>query len=107
MFSRMFSRIFRKKAKFKFSEAKNTLCITCSHVINKQSPILFVTHDKEDSMWQFLCGEHAHQEDEAKIISLIEITEIDNTVNDLYKMPIGFGAERDNVGDQWRPFVLK
>jgi hypothetical protein len=103
----MFGRIFRKKVKFKFSETKNTLCIACSHVLNYQSPILFVTHDREDSIWQFLCGGHAHQEDEAKIASLKKITEIDITVNDLYEMPIGFGAERDKVGDKWRPFIIK
>src|SRR5690554_4255789 len=101
----IFSRIFRKKAKFNFSESKDTFCISCAHVLNNQSPILFVTHDRNDSMWQFLCGEHAHEEDEVKIVSLREITEIDHTVNDLYKMPNGFGAERDKVGDKWRPFI--
>lgn len=102
-----FSRFLRKKAKFYFAECKHTLCITCTHVLSKQSPILFVTHDREDSMWQFLCGEHAHQEDEATLVSLREITEIDTTVNELHKMPNGFGAERNKVGDTWRPFIVK
>lgn len=41
--------------KFPFSDAPNTACFTCCHVLEENKPILYVSHD-EDGYWQFLCG---------------------------------------------------
>lgn len=100
------AKIFRsaKKTEFKFKYSEKTLCLTCSHVINKQRSILYVSHDSEDGTWQFLCGKDDHDSTNAKIVSLLNIVELDSTVNDLYEMPLGYGATRKNVGDKWKPF---
>ena len=42
--------------KFPFSEPENTAVITCCHIIDNGADILYVSHDAEDGMWQFLCG---------------------------------------------------
>jgi len=99
----MIKNIFNKKPSFEFRESKKTACIVCSHVLN-HAPILFVSHDKEDSMWQFLCGKEEHDENDAKVISLEEVTVIDNSVNDLYEMPLGFCATRNKATEAWKPF---
>lgn len=93
-----------EKTEFKFKEPENTTCFVCDHVLSKQRPILYAAHDKEDGSWQFLCGQNDHTEANAKIISLKQATEIDLTVNDLYEMPLGVGAERKNKADKWVPF---
>ena len=50
---------------FPFYDAPNTATIICCHIINGEEPILFVSHDEDDGMWQFLCGK-AHETDDAK-----------------------------------------
>ena len=102
--------LFRKREKyngdFKFKDAENKAIFTFKHVTDKDRPILYVEHDKEGD-WQFLCVQIDHSLENAKIISLKEIVELDNTMNDLYEMPIGVGAERIKVGKKWNPFKLK
>lgn len=95
------------KTEYKFKEAENTACFVCDHVLSKQRPILYAAHDKEDGSWQFLCGQDDHTETNAKIISLKHATKIDLTINDLYEMPLGVGAERKNTKDKWVPFRLQ
>jgi hypothetical protein len=104
----MFS-FFKKKQKcaFKFRDSGDIACFTCDHVLSNQRPILFVSHDDdEDGTWQFLCGTEAHTGSNAKIVSLKQITELDPTVNELFEMPPGVGAGRENTASNWKLFKL-
>lgn len=94
-----------KTSNYKFQDPENTACFVCDHVLNRQRPILHVIHE-EDGYWQFLCGHDGHDESNAKIISLKQATEIDNTINDLYEMPLGVGADRKSTNDKWEPYKL-
>lgn len=85
---------------FPFEDAPNTATITCCHVLNGEKPILYVSHDADDGMWQFLCGE-VHEMEDAKIVSLQYIFDMDNTVGALYQMPCGYCAERRSETDDW------
>ena len=78
--------------------------MTCKHVLDGSASILYVTHDEDDGMWQFLCGADGHTEEDAKIISMKEATEIDESINALHEMPLGVGATRESVGAEWKPF---
>lgn len=91
--------------KFKFKDSENKAIFTCNHVLAGE-PILYVTHDS-DGDWQFLCGNDNHTEENAKIISLKQVVELDKTVNDLFEMPVGVGAERESVEAKWTPFKLQ
>ncbi len=51
-------------------------------------------------MWQFLCG-HRHEFDDARLVSLKSIFEMDNTVGNLSEMPCGCYAERESIKDYW------
>jgi hypothetical protein len=97
---------FKKKSNtdFKFTEPENTACIVCDHVLNRHRPILYASHDSDDGSWQFLCGQDDHTPSNAKVISLKNATMIDPSINDLYEMPLGVGAERENIHAQWIPF---
>ena len=90
---------------FKFNDSEYKAIFTCPHILAGAS-ILYVTHDIEGD-WQFLCEHDSHTEENAKIITLKQVVELDNTVNDLYEMPKGVGAKRDSVGAKWIPFKLK
>ena len=93
-----------KTSDFQFTDDPNTACFSCVHVLEEGKPILSVTHD-HDGGWQFLCGQE-HDEEEAKIISLKQATEIEPSVNGLYAMPTGVGAERASTGADWTPYKL-
>lgn len=41
-----------------FYYKSNIAVIGCSHVINRDEPILVVSHCGDDSMWKFLCGKY-------------------------------------------------
>lgn len=96
-------KIFRRKKEFKFNDAENKAVFTCNHVLDQKKPILYVSHDN-DGDWQFLCGKSDHSEENGKIISLKEAVEMDGTLNFLFEMPIGVGAERKIIGGKWEFF---
>ena len=64
---------------FPFYDAPNTATIICCHIIDDGKPILYVSHDEDDGMWQFLCGS-THDTDEARLVSLKEAFDLDNSV---------------------------
>ena len=85
---------------FPFYDAPNTATIICCHIIDDGKPILYVSHDEDDGMWQFLCGS-AHDTDEARLVSLKEAFDLDNSVGVLKDMPCGYYAERKTQNDNW------
>ena len=56
---------------FPFDDQQNTACIVCCHILEGH-PILYVSHDEDDGMWQFLCGSN-HNIEDASIVSLFEV----------------------------------
>lgn len=88
-----------KKQDFPFNDAPNTPCFTCCHILDDHKPILYVSHD-EDGSWQFLCGQ-THTEEEARIVSLKEITAIDKTVGNLAILNCGESVEKDSNAGKW------
>ena len=88
-----------KHREFPFTDAPNTACFTCCHVLEENKPILYVSHD-EDGYWQFLCGE-AHEEEDARIVSLATILEIEPTMGDLAELDYGEYAEAESETSDW------
>lgn len=86
--------------RFPFDELPNTAAITCCHILNEGLPILYVSHDEDDGMWQFLCGK-SHDVSEARIVSLYSIFALDNSIEPLAKMPCGYVAERRSMESEW------
>lgn len=85
---------------FPFYDAPDTVAIICCHIMEKEAPVLSVSHDEEDGIWQFLCGK-PHGIDEAKLVSLKWVFELDNSIGVLRDMPCGCYAERKAPGDEW------
>ena len=85
---------------FPFADAPNTATIVCCHIIECKAPILYVSHDGDDGMWQFLCGK-THETDEAKLVSLKYAYELDHSVGVLASMPCGYIAERTSSDADW------
>ena len=85
--------------KFPFSDAPNTACFTCCHVLEENKPILYVSHD-EDGYWHFLCSRN-HKEEDVRVVSLASILRIDETMEDLAELDYGEYAEAENVTSDW------
>lgn len=85
---------------FPFYDAPNTATIICRHIANDGLPILYVSHDEDDGMWQFLCGK-GHETDEAMLVSLRYVFELDNSIGALKDMPCGCYATREHQKDDW------
>ena len=87
--------------KFPFREPENTAVITCCHIIENGADILYVSHDAEDGMWQFLCG-NSHEITDAKLVALEEVFALDNSISRIADMPYGYIATRKNVNLEWK-----
>lgn len=86
--------------KFPFSDAPDVATIVCGHVIDGGNPILYVSHDDDDGMWQFLCGDE-HTTDDARIVSLQFVFELDHSIGELADMPCGHFATRSCQEGKW------
>jgi len=89
-----------KVNRMKFKDAPNTMVITTKRIISREAVVLFVSHDEEDGMWQFLDGYEA-DENCAAIINLIEMVSIDSSIEALADLPLGWVAWRDSMDSKW------
>lgn len=88
------------KMRFSFYEVPETAVVTCCHVLNDKKSILYVSRDEDDGMWQFLCGRQ-HEIEDARLVSLKSVFDMDNTIGNLSDMPCGCYAERASINDDW------
>ncbi|MGB7604162.1 MAG: hypothetical protein WBL93_01670 [Lutisporaceae bacterium] len=84
-----------------FKDEPNVMIITTKNIISSKNSILSVWHDADDGMWQFLDGTDVNEED-ALTISLEELVNIDDTVNEVSDLPIGWVAWREQKGSDWK-----
>jgi hypothetical protein len=92
------------KQEYLFKDHPDTACFVCDHVLNLQRPILYAAHDESDGSWQFLCGGTDHTEEQVRIISLLQATKLDASINGLVELAVGFSAERTGQQDKWVTF---
>lgn len=86
---------------FPFYYEPNTAAIICRHVMSGEEPVLYVSHDEDDGMWQFLCGKTAHETGDGRLVSLKFVFDLDNSVGALRDMPCGYYAVRESQTGRW------
>ncbi|MBN9062929.1 MAG: hypothetical protein J0H41_10860 [Rhizobiales bacterium] len=69
-------------------------------VFRREAPALLAFHD-DDGCWQFLSGRPTSVDD-AKIVGLGEILQLDPTLREILDTPRGHVAIRDAWGESWR-----
>ena len=79
----------------------NKIVFTTKNIIEGGS-IIYVYHDLSDD-WQFFGKDKENiDEDEARILSIKEILEMDITLKEvLISLPVGFEAYRSSKNSQW------
>lgn len=77
----------------------NVAVFTTRQVIVDKSPIVYVSHDR-DGDWQFF-GEEKVSVSDARLVSLVEIIQLDQSINKILSMPINHYAIRQKITDDW------
>ena len=80
-------------------ENKNKSAITTKYVVNNNSIIVSVFYD-EDGDWQFL-GEEEVSEEDAIVVSIQEMIDIDKSLVNLPDLKEGESAYRNNKESIW------
>jgi hypothetical protein len=82
-----------------FDEPRDRAVFSAREIIFEGEPILFVSHDN-DGDWPFLTGASVDKED-AAVVGLGEIAELDPTVLRLADLPTGWMATRRSANANW------
>ena len=93
--------IFKKKEQaWPFDQPENCAVFTIKQIMEKQLPILTVYHDQDDNGWQFLSNTELNMND-AMVVCLKNVVDIDSTVLEVAHIKPGFHAWRSKVGEKW------
>ncbi|MCX7058120.1 MAG: hypothetical protein WCH32_11370 [Pseudomonadota bacterium] len=87
-------------ATWPFKEPEFSDALTTVPVLEGEAPILLVSHDADDGMWQVLCGTTNEPED-GRLTCLGCLLELDPTLAEIADLPRGWEAYREAVGAPW------
>jgi hypothetical protein len=96
----MFGMFKKKEVEWPFDQPKNCAVYTIRQILDGVNPIQAVYHDLEDDGWQFLSNIEISMDD-AKLVSLEEVTKIDQSIFEVAHLKPGYNARRNAVGDKW------
>ena len=68
--------------------------------MQKEEPILVVSHAEEDHSWSFV-GTSGFRMADAMLVGLEEVVNIDMTILELADLPPGWQATRESPGHPW------
>ena len=88
-----------------FRDPPNRSVITLERILRGATPILYVRHDRDDAIWQFLDGE-AIAEGDAIVVSFSRILRADRSLTALCDLPLGWHAWRPMPGAVWEQAAL-
>lgn len=84
-----------------FPDPKNTAVFSTESVMSGDRTILYASHDSDDGAWQFHSGEKVGNS-VPKIVALHQIVQLDNSVNALADLPMGWIATRKTPESPWQ-----
>ena len=84
-----------------FDQSRNCATFSLRQIFQEEKPILYVSHDEDDHGWQFLSGEEFKEED-AFVVGLEEIVQLDPSVLDIADLEPGWIAKRESISDPWK-----
>jgi hypothetical protein len=87
---------------FAFDEDPDVATITTRSIIAGTHAVNYVSHDEDDGGWQFLhLSEEPFSMEDAAVVALSSIIALDQTLNEVADLPMGWCATRDDIGLPW------
>jgi hypothetical protein len=87
-------------AAWKFPDPRDLGVFTVQDVLSGKRPILSVSHDVADGAWQFLSEKDPDLE-QARLVCLADMVELDSTIEELADLPLGWKARRASREQRW------
>ena len=84
-----------------FADPKNLAVFTTASVLEDGSVITYVTHDADDGAWQFHGANETDNLDDARLVALSAIYQLDRSIGSLADLPLGWHAWRATRDDDW------
>lgn len=92
---------------WRFAEPPNMAVIANRKIISSGEWIAYVSHDSDDGAWQFhVISSDSVNENDAVLVSLQEIVNIDHSITILADLPLGWCAWRNSKDDDWKRAVI-
>ena len=76
------------------------VAISTKNIVHDSVAILKVTHD-DDGIWQFLDGSSELNEDDAVVVSVGTMLNIDPSIKEILSLPMGSKAFRRDKDSTW------
>ena len=83
-----------------FQHPENSLAITMRQVLEGAEPILLVSYDDADGVWQFIGTSDACVTD-GRVVCLLDVFRLDPTIAQVADLAPGWQAVREAVGSEW------
>lgn len=84
-----------------FDQPPDCIAISLRRIVFDGEPILHVTHDLDDHGWQFLDLADA-EPDDAAVVAMRNIVNIDPTMCEVADLPPGWHAWRESQSSPWQ-----
>jgi hypothetical protein len=84
-----------------FSDPPNMAVFIDKRIVEKSAWIYYVGHDADDGAWQFHGPDGFADEENAKVVSLKTVVQMDSSVKQLADLPLGWCAWRDAPEANW------
>ena len=98
---RQAEKLYRLVSEWPFDDPPDVVTITVRQIVEGVVPILLVTRDAEEGVWQFLPRGEVDVAD-GKVVSLLSMFGRDPTISELADLEPGWQATRDRVGAAWK-----
>jgi hypothetical protein len=86
-----------------FSDSPNLAVIVDRAILFRGKWVGYVSHDIDDGCWQFHTGEGgAIEPQEAAVVCLGDMLELDPTLSELADLPLGWSAWRQSINSPWQ-----
>jgi hypothetical protein len=83
-----------------FADPRNCAVFVTREVMDREEPILLVTHEDGEDSWSFIGSSDGTLEN-CKLIALEEAVAIDSSILQLADLPVGWRAWRDSPQESW------
>lgn len=84
-----------------FTDQENTAVFTSRRILDGSDWVHYVTHDAEDGAWQFHPCAGPTPVEEAAVVSLRTMMDLDGSISALADLPLGWHAWRDRPDVPW------